>query len=448
MAVQVTRQTGYALQISPRLNVSRQTAYALQVTPRLNVSRQTAYALLLHDGSVTSKIEVAAWLDPSSGSVTSKLESGAWLEARNGTSASKVEIGAWLDLADCRMAKIEIGAWLDKEAPVVPSGYRGIRRGSQTIANVLKSTSSLSRVYKGAQLVYRKGSTVVAVTSTRWRIRYVSMFESGQAQVRDIRMKQSAGGPDLCVGGTPISSTAFNADFAAAKAFDHQGNGNSSSKWSSNGFQNQEWVGYQFANPVEVNVIEMWCGNAPSDMIREGVVEYWNGTDWVFRRFISQPAWAIDEMRQIDASAFTPPVPGTPSSTRYRIQLVNSDSGYFGFSQIEMRATLGGVDQIGPGIPRSSSDFSQDFRAHMAVDRRTGSLWHSAGASDNDWWEYEWPYPVTVQQLVIRARDSENGVAPRDFVFQRWNGTTFVAQKTITGLASWTTGETRTFDVR
>jgi hypothetical protein len=230
-------------------------------------------------------------------------------------------------------------------------------------------------------------------------------------------------------------------------AFDHQGPGNNSSKWSSNAFQNQEWIGYQFPEPVEVNIIEMWCGNTPADMIRDGVIEYWNGLTWVFRRYVSQLAWSIDEMRQIDASLFTPPPPGSPSSTRYRIQLASSNSGFLGFGNIEMRETAGGADLIGPGTPTASTAFAADFRPHMAVDRRNDTLYHSANSNNSDWWEYEFPYPVTVRELVIRARPSENGVAPRSFTFLRWNGSSFVTQKTFTNLAAWASEEVRALDV-
>jgi hypothetical protein len=396
MTVDVSRQTANAALLQSGVTVSRQTANAALLQTGVTVSRQTANAALLQTGVTASRQTVyAALLVP----------------------------------------------------PPAPAGHFGIRQGAKKVINVQRGGTAIGRVYRGAQLIHRKGAAVGSVLSDRWRIRYASMHGGGNAQVRDIRMRQTANGPDLCVGGTPFSSSSFSSSFAASMGFDHQGPGNSSSKWSSNAFQNQESIGYQFLQPVEVNFIEMWCGNSPADMIREGVLEYWNGTDWVFRRYISQPAWAIDEMRQIDVSAFTPPAPGSPSSTRFRIQLASSNSGFLGFGNIEMRATAGGADLIGPGIPRSSTAFAADFRAHMAVDRRNDTLYHSANSNNSDWWEYEWPYPVTVRELVIRARASENGVAPRDFTFQRWNGSSLVTQRTITGLAAWASEEVRALDV-
>ena len=111
-----------------------------------------------------------------------------------------------------------------------------------TVTDVRSQTSS------------RAVSGTVRVPHKYWRINITA--SNTHASVTEIEMSDRVGGPDLCVGGTIVSSGTYPAsDCNMAYAFDDITSGTNC--WASN-VSTSGWIGYCFAAPVAIAVVRIW----------------------------------------------------------------------------------------------------------------------------------------------------------------------------------------------
>jgi hypothetical protein len=94
-----------------------------------------------------------------------------------------------------------------------------------------------------------------------WRLVCSRPADSGTVVAfATLEMRATVGGADQCVGGTPLSSSDFDANvgapgYAKANAFD----GNAATAWASGagGYTAVQYLGYLFAAPVEVRQLRL-----------------------------------------------------------------------------------------------------------------------------------------------------------------------------------------------
>lgn len=158
---------------------------------------------------------------------------------------------------------------------------------------------------------------------------------------------------------------------------------------------------------------------------------------------------------------------GGGSAHRYwRIYITanDGDSSYIGFSEIELRATVGGADQtLGQafdGAASASSQINTDNHPRNAVDgSATTSGWLSSSATFPQWWKYDCgnaghtggggSSTIAVAQITIAGSWNVPGASPKDFTLQ-WsdNNADWTTVLTVTGQTGWTGGsDVRTFNV-
>lgn len=82
-----------------------------------------------------------------------------------------------------------------------------------------------------------------------WRLHVSTTQEGGAPSVGELEMRSTAGGSNLCTGGTPSASSIWSATYTADKAFD----GTTTTLWSA--AVANSWLQYQFASPVSVGNI-------------------------------------------------------------------------------------------------------------------------------------------------------------------------------------------------
>jgi hypothetical protein len=91
-----------------------------------------------------------------------------------------------------------------------------------------------------------------------WRLNIASVNGDNNGSVTELVMRDTSGGPNLCVGGSAFSSSDFSSTFAAAFAFD----GSISSRWAAQGaFGFPQIIGYHFTSSVAVVEITITAGN-------------------------------------------------------------------------------------------------------------------------------------------------------------------------------------------
>jgi hypothetical protein len=230
--------------------------------------------------------------------------------------------------------------------------------------------------------------------SDRWRLRFLHMQSNAKTdpQISGVEMRAAPGGANLCVGGTPLSSSNFAPEFPAALAFD----GDPATRWvggigpTSNVYTTLQWIGYQFPSPVSVQEVVMTSHDATGSMPTVFSVEYWDGATWIIHSIVETGAWTAN--RQTRTFAVTPLA--TPDNLPHRywqlFVLSNSDlTIWVTAGEIEMAETLGGADVTTTGFTIHSSN-ALDGAATQAFDNNTGTRWQSSngGGYGNAPWHY------------------------------------------------------------
>lgn len=169
-----------------------------------------------------------------------------------------------------------------------------------------------------------------------WRIR--GYTGNGLMRASEVEMRKSSGGFNLCAGGTPMADSAYSSAYAAAYAFNGTTGGNhwASSNWTSG----NNWIGYDFGKPVEVNHIRYAPAEGQSFVM--AVVESsddaltWEAEWWITNH--SWPGFVSFERPSFEDDA-----------ARYwaLAGLVGNPNRDFIVGEIEMAATEGGPKHTG-----------------------------------------------------------------------------------------------------
>lgn len=147
---------------------------------------------------------------------------------------------------------------------------------------------------------------------------------------------------------------------------------------------------------------------------------------------------------------------------RVLITATDSSAVYAGFTEIELRGSVGGANllsvQSANGAAFSSRDVNGSNAAWRAADTSNTSGWLAdlAGQPLPNWWRYDFGHALhvgaptaDVRQVLIRGSHNVPGASPEDFQLQ-WSddNTTWTTVMTVTGQTGWTgASDARTFNV-
>lgn len=166
----------------------------------------------------------------------------------------------------------------------VPGGNNLTVRAVKVSAYAARAESGPQGLALGIQQPSGNAQTVYG-DHRWWRIRGRGPSYHG---IREVEMMSTIGGQDICTGGTPIASGAWNSTTPATAAFDD----NQESYWQAQGSAGRatySWIGYQFASPVSISQVTMrayglWSESSTeisTSAYTDFHVEYSdNGTDW------------------------------------------------------------------------------------------------------------------------------------------------------------------------
>src|SRR5215207_10553644 len=95
----------------------------------------------------------------------------------------------------------------------------------------------------------------------------------------------------------------------------------------------------------------------------------------------------------------------------WRLYIIQSGYGTsrgtaIGLSEVEFRATVGGADQAIGGTATANSEYSGTYAASKAFDDTIGTNWATleSPAVIPGWLQYQFPAPVDVLQISLKAR--------------------------------------------
>jgi len=144
----------------------------------------------------------------------------------------------------------------------------GLLSGTTTASGAYSYTVTVTDAR--SQTSSRTVSGTAKVPHKYWRINITA--SNNHASVTEIEMSADVGGPDLCVGGTIVSSGTYAAsDCNMAYAFD--GVTSEIDCWASN-VSTAGWIGYAFASPVAISEVRIWARVYYSQTPRDFSIEY------------------------------------------------------------------------------------------------------------------------------------------------------------------------------
>lgn len=241
------------------------------------------------------------------------------------------------------------------------------------------------------------GTPSVPGISNKWRIRFFYMQSGGKTdpQIGGVVMRDTPGGPNLCVGGTPLSSSDYNASFPASLAFD----GDPNTRWvggsEANGHSTPQWIGYEFPSPVAIAEVAMTAFDFTGSMPTVVSTEYWDGFQWVIYnlRDIGAEQGVWNAARQTKTWAVTPfPAPDDLPHRYWRVGvLANSNLNiWVGATEIEFAESVGGADAgTTTGQTISSGAPNTDGSPAAAFDKNSNNWQYSnGGGGGNSPWHW------------------------------------------------------------
>ena len=143
-----------------------------------------------------------------------------------------------------------------------------------------------------------------------WRLFISQSGGSSYVGITELKMAETAGGANMCVGGTPSASSIFNASWPASNAFDGVLTAASSWYCESTAMSNGQsaWIQYDFGGtPRDIAEITIsHYGNSGNDVIAycSAFALYYSddGIKWFRQRSWSGQVFSVGETKVLDAT--------------------------------------------------------------------------------------------------------------------------------------------------
>ena len=154
--------------------------------------------------------------------------------------------------------------------------------GNLPIIELFRSTPPTQSIWLTVRTLHNPSEEMptapqIAEPHLFWRFRFSGTF-GDVVSMREVQFRETPTGPNLATGGTPMAGGAYPG-YQPGTAFDGA-NWTAFSSW--NDFPDNEWIGYEFAEPVAVNHFLHWTREGyPEQSPRGGWLEWSDdGEEW------------------------------------------------------------------------------------------------------------------------------------------------------------------------
>lgn len=238
-----------------------------------------------------------------------------------------------------------------------------------------------------------------------WRIRNLCN-NAGQTGIGIIQMAESAGGANVCSGGTAIASGSYGGGYSPSSAFD----GSTSSNWFQSGAGTDRWIGYDFGAGVERDIVEVRTGPGAEDiggMPRLFLIESSDdNVTWEYEWLCFYNAWVAQ-------TAVTFVKPSDEAENRYwglvcvSAQQSNNDTV---IAEIEMREVFAGADVTGSGTG-AAFPVNGSYPAPQAFDNNPASIYYAgtSGRIPFIYYDFGSGNAKEIVQYQLQASDGGSG---------------------------------------
>ena len=278
----------------------------------------------------------------------------------------------------------------------------------------------------------------------RWRIMPLGN-EWDAMWLAEIEMAATAGGTDLCTGGTPFHS---GGPGTLANLFDN----NTGTSYQTGQYEVTTYsFGYEFATPVSIAEVRLTAEStrgpaAPTSFAVQSSTD--GGSTWkTYALHTGLTAFTNGQQRSfsVGTTAFPTGI-GRTNARGWRI--VPSATVSFSWSQlgeIIMATTAGGATVCtGGGYIANGSTYAFGRLPANAFDGNTSTQWQIARTPGCIGYAFNSAKNIVEMRLTIGTADT--GGAPADFTIEYTEDfTTWTTISTVTGQSGWSSGTYKTF---
>lgn len=301
-------------------------------------------------------------------------------------------------------------------------------------------------IASGAQTAAGGGPGPGGEAHAYWRIRY-RFPDADNIQFAEILFLDSEG-DDLCVGGTVIKSSQYDAGtpyYGAANAFDR----NNTTGYAALGNANN-WIGYHFASAVAVTTVGVvGSGSFPANNAKGMLVEFSDdGTTWTTYYTFVDPGGNLTAGTRRDFDIVPDNHDFDTDPHRYwriRILALHNNATYQEIEEIQFQNAAGTDLTISGGTASASSTFSTYFPS-FAFDNTTSFGWRAGSNVAEAWikWDFGSGLEQAVEKLMLRA--FTGAFMPAAFAVEYSDDdTTWFMRYIANAEAPWSNNETRTY---
>lgn len=276
-----------------------------------------------------------------------------------------------------------------------------------------------------------------------WRYQVDAVNFGAYTSCMELQLRTSIGGSSVATGGTAsASSTGFG--WVPANAFDGSTGGNG---WHSGnaGFPGTtEWLQYDFGAGNDKDIVEFAVFNRPANVGQvpsEFRLQYSDdGVTFTTKFTVKNDfLWDLVNGGYRAWSADSRPDDGV-NKRFWRLRSTAVDGGTcLSLSALSFFDGSSSLDQATGGLGYSSTCITGEDNTLWASD----SLWE--GNLTAEWIGYKFASAKNILAIGIKPRSSFETRAPKNFVVEYWDGSTYQTAFSFTGATSWATGVTRYF---
>jgi hypothetical protein len=293
---------------------------------------------------------------------------------------------------------------------------------------------------------FRFGAPPPSIFATNWRLlvtktAYTEFTSITSCQIAEIEMRQSAGGADECTGGTASAVSGGT----PGSAFDNT----LSTSWRG---ETVPSCAIQYAHTSSKGIVEVAVTSpSNSDFMGDCPTEFKlqtnDGSAVDVFTFKTGP-WGVGETRIFNINSF---VDEPKKFIRVRPTGMQGGSQVWIVPTIEFRTTSGGANVATGGTP-ICYEYNGSSRVPANAFDGNSATWYesfNAGSSARQYLGYNFPTAIadTVVEIALTCLNQSFGpnCCPTGFHVEYGSGNTWTNIWTVSGISTWTQGETKVF---
>jgi hypothetical protein len=247
-----------------------------------------------------------------------------------------------------------------------------------------------------------------------WRLQISNSNGAGfggnyYANMAEVQMFETAGGPDLARNASTILSSQVNSSYPASQSVDGDWTTTSSLiTTSAPPYPNMYWeIDFGAGANKSINAVSITAWTTATGTPSDFVVEWSSdGLNWTQAWAVSgQANWGAGETRLFVNPSYAYSGSFWGSHTYWRALMGQHVGGNWSAAELQFRAAPGGSDELAGAIVSASTQISGTYAPSKAHDGNASTFWVSNTGAQGQWIQYQFSSAVPLAEVYWTARN-------------------------------------------